>query len=102
MFYKHKSLFFIIQFIFCVLLFHFIEQQIVLVGVLKYFVVDWLTIFFFVMIVSYLLSKIITQFYIIFGKLIRFKVHKRFTFWLLFTLLCYALDFVIFAVAIEY
>lgn len=102
MFYKHKTLFFIIQFIFCAFLFHFIEQQIVLVGILKYFVIDWLIIFLSVTIVSYLLSKIITLFYIIVGKLIKSKIRKRFAFWLFFTLLCYVLDFMIFAVAIEY
>lgn len=102
MFYKHKLLFFIIHFIFCIFLFYFIKQQIILVGILSNVVVDLLIIFISVIIVSYLLSRIITQLYIIFAKLAKLKVYKRFFYWLLFTFFCYMLDFIIFAVAIEY
>ena len=102
MFYKHKLLFFIIQFIFCIFLFYFINQQIILVGILSNFVIDLFIVFISISIVSYLLSRIITQFYIIFAKLSRLKIYKRFTYWLLFTVFCYILDFIIFAIAIEY
>lgn len=102
MFYKHKLLFFIIHFIFCIFLFYFINQQIILVGILNNFVLDLFIIFISVVIASYLLSKIITQIYIIFARLAKLKTYKRFMFWGLFTIFCYILDFIIFAISIEY
>ncbi len=102
MFYKHKLLFFIIHLVFCMFLFYFINQQFILVGIFSNFVVDLFILFISVIIVSYILSKTATLFYIVFAKLTKLKTYKRFIFWLLFTTLCYILDFIIFAAAIEY
>ena len=102
MFYKHKLLFLIIHLIFCIFLFYFINQQFILAGIFSNFIIDLLIIFISVVIVSYLSSKAVTMLYIIVAKLAKLKIYKRFIFWLLFTFFCYILDFIIFAVAIEY
>ena len=102
MFFKNKILFFILQFIFCIFLVYFINQQVVLIGVLDNFIVGLFVIYILILLVSFLLSKISTQIYILFSKLIKHHIHKRFIKWLFFTSFCYILTFFIFAIAIEY
>jgi hypothetical protein len=102
MFYKHKYLFFIIQFIFCSILAYFINQQIILVGLLKNLFVDSLIIYLLLIFISSFLSKIITQIYILSMKMIRAKFYRRFFYWFCFTILCYTATFIIFAISIEY
>ena len=100
MFYKHKYLFHIIQFVFCIILAYFINPQIILVGLLGNIFID--SIIIYLLLISAFLAKIITQFYIVFMKMIKAKIYRRFSFWMVFTIICYILDFIIFAVSIEY
>ena len=102
MFFKNKILFFIVQFIFCILLIYFINQQIILIGILDNFIIELIIIYISIMFISNLVSKILTQIYILLSKLIRHNINKSFTSWLLFTITCYILTFFIFAIAIEY
>jgi len=102
MFYKHKYLFFIIQFIFCMILVYFISQQIFLVGIIGNFFIDSFILFLLIIFLSYILSKIITQFYILFVHLLKFKTYRRFFSWFCFTILCYISTFILFALSIEY
>ena len=102
MFYKHKYLFHIIQFVFCMVLAYFINQQIILVGLLSNLFIDSLIIYLLLIFISAFLAEITTQFYIVFMKMIKAKIYRRFSFWIFFTSICYILDFIIFAISIEY
>ncbi len=102
MFFKNKLLFFIIQFIFCIFLVYFINQQIIFIGILDNFFIDLIIIYLSIIFVSGLFSKILTFIYILCLKLTRYKVHKYFFSWMSFSITCYILTFIIFAIAIEY
>ena len=102
MFFKHKTLFLIIQFIFCIFLVYFINQQIVLIGILDNFLIDLIILYILIIFTSKLLSRIFTQIYIVFSKLIKHKIYRHFVSWMSFTIICYTLTFIIFALAIEY
>ena len=102
MFFKHKTLFLIIQFIFCISLVYFINQQIILAGFVNNFFVELVIIYVLIIFTSQLLSKILTQIYIVFSNLIKYKVYRHFVSWMLFTIICYVLTFIVFAIAIEY
>lgn len=102
MFFKQKLLFFIIQFIFCIFLVYFIDQQIILFGLFNNLFIDLIFLYTLIIFVAGILSAILTKIYITFLKLIKNKYNKQFIFWLLFTFLCYILTFGIFAIAIKY
>lgn len=102
MFFKNKILFFILQFIFCMVLIFFINQQIILIGVLDNFIIELIIIYLSIMFISNLISKILTQVCTLLSKLMKYKINKNFTLWLFFTIASYALTFLIFALAIEY
>ena len=102
MFFKNKILFFIVQFIFCIFLVYFINQQIILIGILDNFIIETIIIYISILFISKLISKILTQLYILLSKIIKHHVHKRFILWFYFTMVCYVLTFLIFAFIIEY
>lgn len=102
MFYNNKLLFLIIQFIFCIFLVYFINQQMIFIGILDNFFVDLIVIYLSIIFVAIIFSKILTLINILFSKLLNYKIHKRFFSWMIFTIICYALTFIIFALAIEY
>lgn len=102
MFLKNKILFFVLQFIFCMFLVYFINQQIILLGIFDNFIVELITIYILILFISHLISRILTQIYGLLSKLIKHNINKPFVLWLLFTIVCYALTFLIFAVVIEY
>ena len=70
MFFKNKILFFILQFIFCIFLVYFINQQIILIGILDNLVIDLIIIYMLIIFMSGLISKILTFIYMIFSKFI--------------------------------
>lgn len=102
MFFKHKLLFFIIQLIFCIVLIYFVNQQVILVGLLNNLIVDLIIIYILLVAVASLIAQILTQLCIIFFCLIKCRYHKKFIFWFSFTICCYLLNFGIFAILIEY
>ena len=102
MFFKNKILFFIVQFIFCVLLVYFINQQIILIGILDNFIIETLVLYISILFISRIVSKILTQLYILLSKIIKHHTHRRFILWFFFTIVCYILTFLIFAFVIEY
>jgi hypothetical protein len=102
MFFNNKLLFLIIQFIFCIFLVYFINQQMIFIGILDNFFVDLIVVYLSIIFVAGLFSKILIVIYILFLKLLNCKTHKHFVSWLIFTIICYTLTFIIFALAIEY
>ena len=102
MFYNNKLLFLIIQFIFCIFLVYFINQQMIFIGILDNFFTELIVIYLSIIFVAIIFSKILTLIYILFSKLLNYKIHKRFFLWMTFTIICYVLTFIIFALAIEY
>jgi len=103
MFFKNKIIFFIVQFLFCILLVYFINQQIVPVGIFDNFIIELITLYVSILFISNLTSKILIQLYILLLKIVKQNiVNKLFVSWLFFTFVCYILTFVIFALSIEY
>ena len=102
MFFNNKLLFLIIQFIFCIFLVYFINQQIIFMGILDNFFIDSAILYVLIILISGFLSKILTIIYMIFSRLINHKVYKQFISWTFFTVICYILTFIIFAITIEY
>ena len=103
MFFKNKIIFFIVQFLFCILLVYFINQQLVPIGIFDNFIIELIVLYILILFISNLISKIFVQLYILLLKIIKQNIiNTAFASWLLFTLVCYILTFIIFALSIEY
>ena len=103
MFFKNKIIFFIVQFLFCILLVYFINQQIVPVGIFDNFIIELIALYVSILFISGLISKILVQLYVLLSKVIkRSIINKTFVSWLFFTFVCYILTFIIFVLSIEY
>lgn len=102
MFYDMKFLFFIIIYIFSYVLYYFIKQQILLVGIFDNMFFSTGIIFVAIILSSYILSFIIMKIYNFLPVYIKNKSNKNFILWLLFTVISYITVFVIFAVATSY
>ncbi|MEA5001633.1 MAG: hypothetical protein VB017_07100 [Endomicrobiaceae bacterium] len=108
MFYKNKISFFIVLGIISFILYYFIDQQIVLIGLLNNFIISIGILFFLIIFISFFsslimlsvmsaASKIYTK---ITGKQARYS--KKFALWLNFTVMCYIVSFIIFLQSITY
>lgn len=74
----------------------------IFIGILDNFFIELIVIYLSIIFVAIIFSKILTLIYILFSKLLNYKIHKRFFLWIIFTIICYVLTFIIFALAIEY
>lgn len=108
MFYKNKILFFIILGLISLILYYFIDQQLVLIGLLNNRIISIGILFFLILFFSFTASVLITFFIVLFlklyGKIIKTKLRysKRFIIWLTFTIAAYIISFIIFFQAITY
>lgn len=103
MFFKNKIIFFIVQFIFCIFLVYFINQQIIPIGMLDNFIIELIIMYVLILFISNIISKILIQIYVLLSKAIKHNIiNKIFVSWLFFTIVCYVLTFIIFALSVEY
>ncbi len=102
MFYNLKILFFIILFIFSCILFYFINQQILLIGIFENFFFSSTLIFISTIITSYIITFIIIKISNFIPLYIKNKSNKNFISWLIFTIISYIIVFIAFAFATSY